>query len=394
MNPLPLFIAAFTVATFLTAPAHAAKNPEPLAIGSAAPDFSLKGVDGKSYSLDDFADAKILAVLFTCNHCPSAQAAEERIKIFVTGYRDKGLALVAISPNNPEALRPEELGYSLLGDSYEDMVAHAKENGFNFPYLYDGDTQTTAKAYGCRATPHVFIFDAERKLRYKGRFDDSRFADPATVKSADAAKAVDALLAGEKVPVETTRAHGCSTKWAYKREEAVAYATKLDSTPVEVEVIDAAGVAALRKNDTGRIRMVNVWATWCAPCVAEFPDLVTVARKFGMRDFEFNPISLDAPKDAAKANAFLSKLGAAPPRKLKAALDKTGRKGTAFLWTGADTDSLAEALDPEWKGPVPYTLLIAPGGEILYRHEGPIDPDEVIRAIVGHMGRYYVPANP
>ena len=163
MNPARL------VATFLllaiTALAARAADPKPLEIGASAPDFKLPGVDGKDYSLKDFAGAKVLVVLFTTNHCPTAQAYEERVIKMHADYADKGVALVAISPNDPLAVRLDELGYSDYSDSFDEMKLRAKDRGFKFPYLYDGETQATSRAYGCLATPHVFIFDGERKLR-------------------------------------------------------------------------------------------------------------------------------------------------------------------------------------------------------------------------------------
>lgn len=188
-----------------------------LPIGAAAPDFHLPGVDGKTYRLADFASAKVLVIIFTCNHCPTAQAYESRIIQMAKEYRDRGVAIVAISPNDPRAVRLDELGYTDLGDSFEDMKIRSKDRGFQFPYLYDGDTQKTATAYGVLATPHVFIFDAERKLRYVGRIDDGEVKPP---KSHDARSAIDALLAGKPVPVERTRVFGCSTKWADKAANA------------------------------------------------------------------------------------------------------------------------------------------------------------------------------
>ena len=149
----------------------APETPKTLEIGQSAPDFNLPGVDGKNHKLTDFAKADILVIIFTCNHCPTAQAYEERIKRLAAAYKDKGVALIAISPNDPKAVRLDELGYSDTSDSLEDMKIRAKEKGFKFPYLYDGDNQKVSRAYGPVSTPHVFIFDKGRKLRFVGRID-------------------------------------------------------------------------------------------------------------------------------------------------------------------------------------------------------------------------------
>src|SRR6202000_2365159 len=135
-----------------------------LQIGEAAPDFSLLGIDGKTHRLGEYQDAKLLMIAFISNHCPDSHASEERIKKLIADEAGKGPTVVAINPNNPDGLRLDELGYSKYNDSFEDMRKYAAERHFPFPYLYDGETQATAKAYGCLATPHVFVFDEQRKL--------------------------------------------------------------------------------------------------------------------------------------------------------------------------------------------------------------------------------------
>jgi peroxiredoxin len=342
-----------------------------LAIGDAAPDFKLPGVDGKEHSLADFADAKLLLVIFTCNHCPTAQAYEERIEKLYADYKDKGVALVAISPNNAKAVRLDELGYTDVGDSLEDMQLRAKERGWEFPYLYDGETQRTSLAYGVLATPQVYLFDEARKLRYVGRIDDS---DVKTVTSHDARNAIDALLAGKPVPVAQTRVFGCSTKWAQKQDQAAASLAKWDAEPVEIRPLDEAGLAALAKNETDKLLLVNVWASWCGPCVAELPELVTMNRMYRKRNFQLITISLDTPEHQADALKLL--------RENKVA-------ATNYISTVATQDKFAELLDKEWPGPVPYTLLIAPGGKVIYRATNAIEPLEVKRAIVDVLGRTY-----
>jgi peroxiredoxin len=366
-----LTIAALAVSLTTGFARAEAPAPKTLAIGATAPDFSLPGVDGKTYTLGDFAQSKILVVVFTCNHCPTAQAYEGRIARFQADYHDKGVALVAISPNNPAALRLDELGYSDVGDSFEDMKIRAKDHNFTYPYLYDGQTQTTALAYGVIATPHVYVFDAERKLRYVGRFDD---AEVKAIKSHDLKNAVDAMLAGKPVPVEITRVFGCSTKWAEKQKDAQKSLAKWEAEPVALEPIDLAGVSKLAKNDTKKLRLVNLWATWCGPCVSELPELVTMNRMFRGRDFQLVTISLD---DVAKQDDALK------------VLKENHVAATNFILSSDDRDAFAAAFDQDWPGPVPYTVLIAPGGKIIYRKTGAIEPLDVKRAVVGYLKRTY-----
>lgn len=362
-----------------------------LDIGYLAPDFSLPGIDGKTHTLADYKDAKVLMVAFISNHCPDSQAAEGRIKQLVTDLKDKGLALVAINPNNPVGLRPDELGYSKYNDSFDEMKLHAKEQGFNFAYLYDGETQGTAKAYGCLATPHVFVFDAERRLQYKGALDDSRYADPATVKSADGRNAVEALLAGKEVTVNETKVHGCSTKWLTKKSVVAEDDEKWAKAVVDVETIDAAGVAALRKNGTKKVRLFNVWATWCGPCVEEFPQLAKTARKFGLRDFELITISMNRPEEKDEVKKFLEENHAAIPAKIKPTLKAEGRSTNSYIFSGEDQADLIKALDPEWPGPIPHSLLVAPDGSVIWRHNGEVDGEELRAKILEFMGRFYKP---
>ncbi|MBX7210470.1 MAG: redoxin domain-containing protein [Verrucomicrobiaceae bacterium] len=369
----------------------AAESVKPLPIGTAAPGFNLPGIDGMQHTLADYSKADVLVVAFLSNHCPDSQASEGRVKKLVEDMKGKSFALVAINPNNPLGLRPDELGYSKYNDSFDEMKLHAKEQGFNFPYLYDGETQSTAHAYGCLATPHVFIFDKERKLRYQGRFDESRFADDSSVRSPDARNAVEALLAGKEVAVTETKVHGCSTKWISKQDAVAKDDERWEKGAVEVELIDAKGVAALRKNDTDKVRMFNVWATWCGPCVKEFPELVKTSRKFGLRNFEFISISLDDPKTIAEVKAFLEKKHAIVPDKLKPSLAKEGRKGNAYVFSEANNEPLIAALDPGWEGAIPFTLVVAPGGKVVFHHAGQVDGDELRAKILDHMGRFYTP---
>lgn len=362
-----------------------------LELGESAPDFKLLGIDGKTYTLADFKAAPVLMVVFLSNHCPVSHAAETRLLPMVKEFKSKGLDVVAINPNSPEGIRLDELGYSKYNDSYEEMKLYAKDAKFTFPYLYDGDTQVTAKAYGCLATPHFFLFDRERKLRYVGWLDDSRFEDPKTVKTHDLRVALEEMLAGKPVTNPITPAVGCSTKWNSKRDDVAKAEEKWNVEPIALETIDTAGVAALAKNDSPRVRLVNVWATWCAPCVAEFPDLVALSRRMSTRPFELVTISMDDPKQQPQVRKFLEKQHAVPSAALKKLLTAEGRTATNFLYTEASSEAMVQALDPEWPGPLPHTLLIAPGGKILYRHNGQVTGEELLKKILEVLGPYYTP---
>jgi thiol-disulfide isomerase/thioredoxin len=340
-------------------------QPETLPLGSPAPDFSLTGVDGRTYTLKDFAEAKILVVVFTCNHCPTAQYYEERLKQLVTDYKDKGVALVAIMPNDPKSVRLDELGWTDLSDSFAEMKIRAGERHFNFPYLDDGDTESVARIYGPVATPHAFVFDAGRKLRYVGAIDDSERVQHVT--KTYVRDALAALLAGQEPPVTKTKVVGCSVKWAGKADSVRAYLEKLAAEPVLLAPADEDVLKALRKNQSGKFRLVNFWATWCAPCIAEFDELVTINRMYRHRDFELVTVSVNRPDEEKNVLGFLKQKQAS---------------GKNLIFASADREKLINAFDPDWQGPVPYTVLIAPDGKVIYRETGSIDPLMVKRAIV------------
>lgn len=344
------------------------KPVETLALGAAAPAFALRGVDGRVYRLRNFARAKVLVVVFTCNHCPTAQAYEERLKKLSAEYRPKGAMLVAISPNDNKSVRLDELGYTDLGDSLAEMKIRARDRQFNFPYLYDGDTQQVSRAYGPVATPHAFVFDAARKLRYVGRIDNSE--RESLVKRNDLREAVDALLAGREVEVSQTKSFGCSVKWAGKVETVKNFMDKLAAEPVTVEMADAEAMRALRQNKSGKLRLVNLWATWCGPCRTEFPELVTINRMYRHRAFEMVTVAANFPDEQKEVLAFLQQQQAS---------------NRNLLFADTDKYKMMEAFDPEWNNAVPYTMLIGTSGEVLYKVQGPVDPLELRRAIVKNL---------
>lgn len=353
----------------------AAEEHPTLATGASAPDFSLLGIDGKTYTLASFKDAQVLVIVFMCNHCPTSQAYEGRVIQLTKDYASKGVQVVAINPNHPGSLRLDELGYSDVGDSYEDMKVRAKDAGFNFPYLYDGDLEVVAKQYGPVSTPHIFVFDRERKLRYNGRIDDMENPKK-TPHSLDARNAIEALLAHRPVPVEVTKTFGCSIKWLEKSDWEQKAAINWAKEPVKLDTIGVAGVAELVKNHTDKMRLINVWATWCGPCVEEFPDLVTLYHTYRDRGFELVSISMDDSAGMSRALKFLQSHQASSPN---------------YIYTGDDKYKLIDAIDPKWQGALPYSLVVDPGGKIIYAQQGVIDAEQLRKLIFNDpfMGRIY-----
>ncbi len=345
-----------------------------LEIGSQAPGFRLPGTDGTYHSLEDYASADVLVVIFTCNHCPTAQAYEDRIISIASDYMAKNVQVVAISPNSPLGLLYEELGYSDLGDSYEDMIIRQDERKFKFPYLYDGDNQKVSLAYGPAATPHCFVFDKERNLFYVGRIDKSE--KPGTANGEDLRNAIDKLIAGEQLDDPVTKTFGCSTKWGWKTKMKTKVDKEWAEKNIAIEEASLDEIKSLVANNSEQLRLINVWATWCAPCRLEYPEFVVIQRMFGARDFEFISISADKISQKGKALEFLEKEASALRN---------------FISVTDDKYELIETIDPDWNGALPYTLLIEPGGNIIWKHQGEVDFQELKRTIVDHpmIGRVY-----
>ena len=361
-----------------------AYTPVPLEQGATAPEFKLTGIDDKPHTLADVRGDKATAIIFTTNHCPDAIASFGRMKALVDEFKDQGVGFAAINSNSPKGLRLDELRFSVYSDSFEDMKLLAKEKEFNLPYLYDGETQEIAKAYGAVSTPHIFIFDADLKLKYNGRMDDGRRSLGAAKKN-EGRDALTAILAGEEPAVIKTRPTGCTTKWLEKAGAVAESDKKWDAQPVVVETIDAATVGHLVANKAGsNFRLLNVWSTSCGPCVAEFPDLAAIYKQYSLQNLEFIPISLDPPKDIDKVTDFLKEHKVGTGSRTKQLLEKDGRTTNNYLFDG-DTEDLAEALDPEWNGAMPHTLLVGKDGKVLYRHTGVIDPMELKKIIVDEV---------
>ncbi|HMF78051.1 MAG TPA: redoxin family protein [Bryobacteraceae bacterium] len=339
-----------------------------LAIGSQAPDFNLPGVDGRKHKLSEYKNFPFLAILFTCNHCPTAQLYEGRVKSLVEEYRPKGVGFVAIQPNAPAAASARELNYTDVDDTLDGMMIRAKHRHFDFPYLYDGDTQSTAEAYGPKATPHIFIFDKDRKLQFEGRIDNNQ--RESLVKTQDTRAALDDMIAGKPVAVPKTAVFGCATKWKDQVEMKQRETKLFQSQPVDLEMATPEVLQKLRSNPTGKTLMINFWATWCGPCVEEFHDLLDTYLWYRSRDFELVTVSTNTPDEKADVLKFLKD-------------EHSGVRN--LLFSSDDTYALQAAFDSKWDSGVPFTIVIAPDGKVIYREAGEVHLLKLRRAILATL---------
>jgi peroxiredoxin len=347
-----------------------------LPIASKAPAFALPGVDGTIHKLSDYDKARVLVVIFTCDHCPIAQMYESRIEKLYEDYKNRGVAVVAIEGNDPKATVIDELDSSDVGDTLAEMKIRVQYKHLHYPYLYDGDTQAVTRAYGPQATPHVFIFDQNRRLRYEGRFDNSFRIEK--VATHDAQNAIDELLAGEPVKVTHTAVFGCATKWAEKKALVAEYYEKRDAAPVAVSMVDAAGLKKLRANSGDKYTLVDFWATWCSSCIAEFADLQNSFLMYSDRSLNLVTVSVNSPDEKQGVLRFLQKHHATSEN---------------LLFDSDDAARLQAAFDPEWQSAVPYTILLGPNGKVLYKSLGSVDILQLRRKILAAVPSDYVGFN-
>jgi thiol-disulfide isomerase/thioredoxin len=361
-------VAAAGVLLTVVAAGCGSRGAETLAIGSPAPRFALPGTDGRTHSLDDYARSAVLAVVFTCNHCPIAQLYEQRIQRLHADYRGRGVAVVAINPDSPKTVSLKDQAYTDVPDTLEGMAVRAAHRKLEYPYLYDGDAQAAAAAFKVVALPQIFVFDAQRRLQYVGRLDDNIRADRGRAR--DARAAIDALLAQQPVRIATTPVDGCSVAWLGKTTAVETEQAEIKNARVDLQMIAPPALETLRRNGTPNLMLINFWASWCRPCIAEFPDLVATDRMYRQRRLEFVTVSIDVPASRESVMRILQEQRAATRN---------------FMFDSEDTARLQEAFDPALPASVPFTLLLAPNGDVLHQQHGEAEVPSLRRAILANL---------
>ncbi|MBS1787329.1 MAG: redoxin domain-containing protein [Acidobacteria bacterium] len=356
-----LFVAIVMLATVNLG--SRAQASSALAIGAAAPDFELTDLSGQPHSLSSYR-GKPTIIAFISARCPISNLYKDRIKAVVEDYSKRGVNFVAINSSADESL--------------EEVRAHAEANKLDFTILKD-ENNVVADAYAAERTPKVYVLDGEGMLRYRGRIDNSQ--NIRLAKQHDLRAALDELLAGKPVTVADTQAMGCVIKRVQDLAQNKAAKPVAGKTTKPVPAKPAATSAAMPKvlplkpaafpamikASAGKVVVVNFWATWCGPCVAEFPEFVKLDNEYRAKGgVRFVHISADDMTDLKKATAFLA---------------KENSKADQFIQDTDDPQEMIDVVLKEWEGTLPATFVYDKSGKMIFHRLGIIDRDVLIAEI-------------
>ncbi len=336
-----------------------------LTVGAAAPEFELKDLSGQSHSLKSYR-GKPTVIAFISARCPISNLYKDRIKAVADEYSKRDVNFVGINSSADETVA--------------EVRAHAKENNFSFTVLKD-EGNVVADAYAAERTPKVYVIDAEGVLRYQGRIDNSQ--NIRLVKQNDLRVALDELLAGKVVTVADTQAMGCIIKRVQDLAQsktakpapgktttkpAAAKPAAASAAAVNVALLKPAAFADMIKKSAGKVVIVNFWATWCGPCVAEFPEFVKLDNEYRAKGgVRFVHITADDSTDLkTKVIPFLK---------------KQQSQADQFLQDTEDPQEMIDAVFKEWSGVLPATFVYDKTGKMVFHRLGIIDRDVLIAEI-------------
>lgn len=321
-------------------------------LGQPAPAFTLKDLAGSGHRLADYRE-KPVVIAFVSTKCPVSNDYNERLRVLAEDYAAKGVAVLGINASSDE---PVEM-----------IRAHAEKHGFKFPILKD-EGNAVADAYGAVRTPEIFVVDRRGVLRYHGRVDNSR--DPARIRRHDLREALDELLAGKEVTTPAPKAFGCLIKRAQAAMlDALEGAVQAQAKGFPVKLIKPAGYAPMVKQTgaAGKVLVVNFWATWCGPCVAEFPEFVKLDAEYRAKGVRFVGISADEVSDLQpKVIPFIKQ-------------KKVGFE--IFVQDVEDPQEMIDVVDKKWEGTLPATFVYDRKGNVILVRYGIINRDHLAQAI-------------
>lgn len=327
-------------------------------IGERPPEFELTDLDGRPHRLSEYLGRPVL-LTFHSVRCPISRAYTERLRTLGNDY------------GPPHSLKVLAINAS-ANESDEEVRTGMKEAGLPFPVLRDRAGRM-ADQYGVARTPHVFLLDGRGYLRYQGRIDNSH--QPRSVTRSDLREALDEVLAGRPVRIPETVAMGCPIVRSVEAPPIVGLAQGAKGTPTEarekaippVRLLKPEGYAPLLRQSAGSVVVVNFWATWCGPCVAEFPELVRLDRELRERGVRFIGISADDPEDLqSKVIPFLRNQQASYPN---------------FIQQVNDPQEMIDVVRKDWPGTLPATFVYDPNGRMVYTRLGIFDREDLRREI-------------
>ncbi|MGE0102379.1 MAG: redoxin domain-containing protein [Blastocatellales bacterium] len=340
-----LTFALMTASLFLTT----ASGAERARIGEPAPDFTLTDTSGNVHSLKSYR-GRIAVLGFLGVACPISNAYNDRIRAFVTDYSPGNVAFLGINSNYDEPVPA--------------IRAHIEKNGFSFPVLKDVDNKVS-DSYGAERTPEMFVIDQDGVLRYRGRIDNSQ--ELRRVKRNDLRAALDELMSGKPVTIPEARAFGCLIKRAADAEAINRVEEQAKDFSPKVGRLKPADFAKFKAASLGKVLVINFWATWCGPCVAEFPEFVALDAKYRDKGVKFVGISADEISDIdSKVIPFI--------KEQKAMFEM-------MIQDTDDPEEMIAVVDKEWQGTLPATFIFDKTGKLSYVRYGIIDRDLLIEAI-------------
>lgn len=318
-------------------------------IGQPAPDFTLKDLNGQQHSLEDYR-GKVVIVSFISTECPVVNAYLERIKAIAADYKARNVVFLGINSNSAEPMSA--------------MREQAAKNNLTFTILKD-EGNRVADAYGASFTPEVYLIDVAGRLRYHGRIDNA--PEVRRVTRHDLRQALDELLAGKAVSTPETKAFGCVIKRAGEATLQATIPANLVQDQPRVLLLKPAEFTRLTQQAKGQVLVINFWATWCGPCVVEFPEFVSLDEKYRDKGVRVVAISADDPSEINSAVIPFIK-------QMKARFE-------VYVQDVEDPQEMIDVVNKDWPGTLPATFIFDRQSKMVFQHFGIVDREKLITAV-------------